>query len=147
MKRRNFIGLATLAASGVAASGYISFEKFEMLMRKIIIKDTASLKVDLQEIDKFFADTSKYKVWNNLFPFANQQVIRWHYYVDNPLFSLPYSSNYKLYRSKIVGLFLLSSDFFVNKMDVNKPITYRSLYDPYISPCSNPFSNLFYPGV
>lgn len=147
MNRRNFIGLATLSTLGVAAGGFIFLEKFETLARKIIIKDAMSLNIDVKVVDEFFAEANKYQTWKRLFPFANQQLLKWHYYLDNKLFVLPYNTNYRLERNKIVGLFLLSTDFFVNKMDVTKPIAYRSLYDPYRSPCSNPFSNLFYPDV
>lgn len=36
--------------------------------------------------------------------------------------------------------FLLSSDFFLNGADVNKPVTYLVLHDPARVPCHNPFA-------
>ena len=65
--------------------------------------------------------------------------------MDNGLFTLPYTVNYNAYRNKIVLIFLLSTNFFVNRMDESKPVYFTSVYDPYQIPCSNPFSNLFYP--
>lgn len=147
MKRRKFIGSLSLGAAGFIAGGYIFFEKFESLARKIIIADTSSLNVSSTEIDKFFADVAKSRNAINSFPSSNQQLIKWHYHMDNSLFNLPYYSKYMQYRSKIVGFFLLSTDFFINKMDPAKPVKYRALYDPYQIPCSNPFSSTFYPDV
>jgi hypothetical protein len=147
MRRRKFIGLAALVAAGAAAGGgYIYHERFEALARKILLRDTATLKIDPAEFDKFFKDVEKHKKWDVLFPTAShKQLLKWHYYVDNPLFSLPYAPSYHTNRSKITGLFLLSTDFFINKMDPSKPVKYNTLFDPYLYPCSNPFSNLYYP--
>lgn len=41
--------------------------------------------------------------------------------------------------------YLLSTDFFRNRMDEQKPLKYLGLYNPYKTPCANPFSNLYYP--
>ncbi|HTN07993.1 hypothetical protein [Agriterribacter sp.] len=145
MKRRNFIWLLTAGAGGVAAGGYVFFENFESLVRKILIKDTSSLNISAAEIDKYLLASRKNKSLVNGLPFPNQQLLKWHYYLDNPLFSLPYNTKYTVDRSRIVGDFLLATDFFNNKMDTKKPVKYIDVYDPYQKPCSNPFSNLFYP--
>ncbi|WP_152267915.1 hypothetical protein [Agriterribacter humi] len=145
MKRRNFIWLLTTGAAGVAAGGYIFFENFEVLVRKIIIKDTSSLSISTEEIDKYLLASRENKSLVNALPFSNQQLLKWHYHFDNPLFSLPYNTKYEIDRSRIVGNFLLSTDFFINKMDATTPVKYIGIYDPYQKPCSNPFSNLFYP--
>jgi hypothetical protein len=147
MRRRNFIWLLATGAAGVAAGGYIFFENFEVLVRKVIIKDTSSLNISIEEIDKYLLASRKNKSLVSGLPFSNQQLLKWHYHLDNPLFSLPYTTKYKIDRSRIVGDFLLSTDFFINKMDPKKPVKYVNVYDPYQKPCSNPFSNLFYPDV
>ena len=148
MKRRKFIRISALAATGIAAGGgYIYFEDFDAFARKIILVDTAALKIAPGELDKFFKDVNKYKKWDSLFPKTHRQLLKWHYYIDNKLFRLPYLTSYKTNRGKIVGTFLLSTDFFLNKMDPSLPIKYRALYDPYLYPCSNPFSNLYYPDL
>lgn len=43
---------------------------------------------------------------------------------------------------RIVTAFLLSSDFFRNGADEQKPVTYRHLYDPWaeLAACQNPFA-------
>lgn len=147
MKRKTFIGLAAVVAAGAAAGGYIFFENFEDLARKIIRKDTASLKIDPAEMDKFFKAVKDAGTWDKVFTNAHKQLVKWHYRIDNGLFDLPYATNYKVYRSKIVGTFLLSTDFFTNKMDTSKPVRFTTLFDPYKRPCSSPFSNLYYPEV
>lgn len=147
MKRRNFIGLLAIGTAGIAAGGYIYFENFDGFAKRIIKKDTASLKIAPEEFDKFFKDAAKTKLWNKMFPSAHKQLLKWHYYINNGLFTLPYVANYNAYRSKIVGAFLLSTDFFHNKMDESKSVKYIALYDPYLIPCSNPFSSTFYPQV
>lgn len=147
MKRRNFIGLVTLGTAGVLTGGYIFLENFEKFARKVIVKDTASLKVDQVEIDKFMTAAAKKNVWNDLFPFHHKQLLKWHYYINNGMFTLPYLANYNAYRNKIVMTFLLSTNFFVDKMDESKKVHFTDLYDPYQIPCSNPFSNIFYPEV
>ena len=144
MKRRNFIGLVTLGTAGVLTGSYIFLENFEKFARKIIVKDTASLKVDPVEIDKFMAAAAKKNVWNELFPFHHKQLLKWHYYINNGMFTLPYRANYNDYRNKIVMTFLLSTNFFMNKMDESKEVHFTDLYDPYQILCSNPFSNIFY---
>lgn len=45
------------------------------------------------------------------------------------------------YEERIAGLFLLSSDFFDNGSNIGKEVTYKSIADPYESPCSNPIAN------
>jgi len=47
--------------------------------------------------------------------------------------------------SELIKSFLLSTDFFMNKMDVSKPLKYTGIYSPYKKPCSNPFSFFYYP--
>lgn len=39
----------------------------------------------------------------------------------------------------VLSRFLLSTDFFLHDADESRPIRYLRLYDPYLSPCNNPF--------
>jgi len=45
----------------------------------------------------------------------------------------------------IVKDFIVSTDFFYNKMDEAKEVNYIGKFHPYLRPCSNPFSANFYP--
>ncbi|MFT3746775.1 MAG: hypothetical protein QM768_00590 [Agriterribacter sp.] len=145
MRRRKFIGLVTFVTAGAGLAAYVFFENFEKFARKVIQKNTDGLKIDPKEIDKFFAAAAKENLWNINFPFHHRQILKWHYYIDNGIFTLPYIANYNTYKSKIVLTFLMSTDFFTNKMDESRAIKFTSIYDPYKIPCSNPFSNIFYP--
>jgi hypothetical protein len=145
ISRRVFISLGLLGSTGAIFGGFVFFESFENLARKIILKDTSSLSIDPGEYEKFFKDVAKTKKWDSVFPHQNQQLLKWHYYLDNLIFTLPYRTSYKNNRSRLVGTFLLSTDFFTHKMDEKRPIRYNVLFDPYLYPCSNPFSNNFYP--
>lgn len=35
--------------------------------------------------------------------------------------------------------YLSSTDFFINDADESRPVRFVALYDPYVSPCFNPF--------
>lgn len=145
MKRRTFLLGAGIGAVTAGIGGFIYFEGFEKTVRKIIEKDTNTLKINKEEIDKFMVAARENKFWKRTYSFAHQQMIKWHYYIDNSAFTLPYPRNYEFYRGRIVAAFLLSTDFFENKMDASKPVRFTAFYDPYVRPCSNPFSNIFYP--
>ncbi len=41
---------------------------------------------------------------------------------------------------RIVSSFLLGSDFFQDGADRSKPVRYQGLWDPYRTPCANPFA-------
>ncbi|KEO73110.1 hypothetical protein [Anditalea andensis] len=43
--------------------------------------------------------------------------------------------------------YLLSTDFFINKMDETKTVYYLGPYNPYTAPCTNPYTNHFYPSA
>jgi hypothetical protein len=49
--------------------------------------------------------------------------------------------------SHIVQNYILSTDFFLNKMDETKVVNYIGAYDPYHTPCANPFTNTYYPSI
>lgn len=137
-----------MSVFGIAACSYVFFSDFEELIRKIIIEDTKSLRVDPGEIDKFLSATRKSHTWDSFSfssSFSKKEFIKWSYYLSNPLIRIPYETKYRIYRSQIVGLFLLSTNFFANKMDPKKPVRFGIIYNPYFTPCANPFSNLHYP--
>jgi len=121
LKRRGFIRLITVGTVGVAAGGYISFSDFDDLVRHIVTEDTKTLNIDPEVIDRFISDAQSKNMWSGL-SFSKKQLIKWSTYLNNPLFSLPYTAKYNRYRSGIVGLFLLSTTFFQDKMNEGKPI-------------------------
>lgn len=142
MKRRKFLELVSLGLAGTTI-GIISLPDFENIIEKIIVKDTADLAISPKIISQYLAEAKERDVWQN-FNFSKREFFRSHYFLSNSVFRLPYYSKYVQYRSEIVGNFLLSTDFFTNKMDPNHAVQYVGLYDPYFRPCGNPFSNLYY---
>ncbi len=46
---------------------------------------------------------------------------------------------------QMVNTYLLSTDFFTNKMDESGIVRFVALYDPYARPCSHPFNHVQYP--
>lgn len=46
---------------------------------------------------------------------------------------------------ELIKYYLLSSNFFINKMDESKLVKYLGLYNPYKSPVPNPYSYILYP--
>lgn len=137
-----FISLLTLIAVIVAT---ISFFSFDTVVKKMLSKDLSHLKISEESFDKFVADANKEKHWQKkFFDWTKKQLVRFSFMIDSILPSFPYKYKYVQYRSEIVGDFLLSTDFFMNKMDTKRTVNYIGLYNPYLRPCSNPFSNLYY---
>ncbi len=142
MTRRRFIWLVLLFVITVFTSLYL-FKDFNDVVKSIIKNDTNKLRVHDETIAQFIAEAAKEKKWDQ-FNFQKKAFIKFCYYFNNPIFPLPFTSKYIQYRSFIVRNFLLSTDFFIHKMDVESQIRYIGLHNPYSRPCSNPFSNIYY---
>jgi len=138
-----FIGLAAFVSAAVVS---ISFLSFDRVVFYIIKNDLSFLSVKDEQIEKFIKDARKQNHWNNkFFNWKKQLFVRLSYLVSSVWTNFPYAYKYRQYRSEIVGDFLLSTDFFMNKMDEDQALNYIALYHPYKRACSNPFSNLYYP--
>jgi len=142
MTRKRFLWLVLLFVITVCTSLYL-LKDFDSVVRSIIKKDTAKLRVNDEIIDQFIAEAVKEKKWDQ-FNFQKKAFIKFCYFFSNPIFSLPMRGKYIQYRSFIVRNFLLSTDFFIHKMDTDSDIRYIGLHNPYKRPCSNPFSNIYY---
>lgn len=146
--RRTFL---KLAAAGVvlAGAGYSVVKltsPFEKAIAAVLRKDLEGLKVKEEDIVAFSKMAAEQNPWH----YGNkaQRLISLYSGVNVNFFPLPYKEQYKEYRTQITGRFLLSTDFFINKMDEQKEISFSGkLWAPYTMPCMNPFSNLFYPEV
>ncbi len=144
--RRNFIKLsiAATALAPVAYLGYQAMLPFQKTIQNILIKDLAGLKVKSEDIDKFAAQAAQENPWG--FSGSKVKFISFYNSIHNQWLPLPFKYKYEQYRADIVGRFLLSTDFFINKMNESKDITYIGIiYSPYKTPCSNPFSAAYYP--
>ena len=145
MTRRLFIILG-LTFLGGSLLGLLAFPSFNSVLKSILQKDLKFLKIEPEEIQKFIDDADKKDFWKrNYYDSKKMLFIRIYYVLNNRLISIPYQFKYFQLKEKIVGEFLLSTSFFRNRMDESKPVKYMGLYNPYLMPCSNPFSNLYYP--
>lgn len=132
------------AGTAISLTGYASLPDFEESLRKIIEQDTASLKVKQEAIDQFLADAKKEEVLFSFSPKMKNLIIACTLAHSLNL-PLPLKFDYFKYRTQIVSMFLLSTDFFHNKMNEQLPLTYTGFYNPYKRPCSSPFSSVYYP--
>ena len=110
------------------------------IIESLIREDTSFLKIPEETYQAFFSKQKRY--WNDI-NIYKKLLITGHYYFGW-IAELPYSKKYQEYRNQFVEKFLLSTDFFTNKMDESKEIQFIGLYQPYQKPCFNPFSNLYY---
>lgn len=143
--RRKFLWYSLLSAGGlVMGAEYVNqMTHFEKVISNILVKGLEGMKVDPSEIEKYARDLTKTKALN--ISFANTQLISmYHTYTIEP-FLFPFNKRYSRLRRDIVTNFLLSTDFFINKMDEQKEIKYTgAIYDIYRTACANPFSGLYY---
>lgn len=145
ISRRKFIFLALLGLIGAAITSFL-ISSFNKVVYKVLSKDLSHLNVSFESYAQFIKEAQENNHWNKKFFDEKKRLFfRAYYLLDYLPVPLPYKYKYVQYRSEIVGDFLLSTDFFINKMDVNKEIAFLGLYNPYKRPCSNPFSNLYYP--
>jgi hypothetical protein len=132
MKRRKFLTIAGI--SGVVAA-LASFKfitnPFEKVAKGIIKSELNYLDLDEEGLDRFVAEYSKLKDRNYKLTMKGYS-----------LFGINSAKSGKVHQ--LVSAYLLSSDFFQNKMDEKRTIKYVGLYDPYTRPCAHPFSHVHY---
>ena len=142
MKRRKFIKAGI--ALGVLALIAFIFPSFAQAIKRMLREDTEGLQIDEDAMDQFISDAHK-EQFLATFSTMKKLLIVGHTYFGFLGGILPYRNKYVQYRGQLTGHFLLSTDLFRNQMDTTKPVKYTGFYNPYRQPCSNPFSNLFYP--
>ena len=135
MNRRKFLWLSGVATGAVIipASVYFvsgSVSEYAVLLIK---KQLDYLKLEPGIVEQYVHDY-----------FQNS---------NNAMMRLKWKSTYYLNIScensntlkDLIKYFLLSTDFFINKMDETKTVKYLGLYSPYKSPVPNPFAYTLYP--
>lgn len=132
------------AGAAVAGTGYVASTGFYDVVDRIVRKELSYLPINEDIFRTFIEDSRKEKPFNYYGP-EKQWFARFHFMLGSMgAYVLPYRYKYNQYRDEFVAVFLLSTDFFLNKMDESKPIAYMGLYHPYKNACSNPFSSLYY---
>lgn len=129
MKRRKFIIITSLAG---LVTGLTSFKflatSFDKAAADLIRDELHYLKLDEEGLQKFVAD------------FAKRKDSRYRVTIRGySFFGINSKQSGKI--NQLISTYLLSSDFFSNGMDESRTIKYVGLYDPYLRPCSHPFSH------
>lgn len=135
IKRRGFLKMAAIGSLIIAlpASVFYAVKSAEDIAFDLIKNELHYLKLDEDGLRKYVQD---YLRMDNS-GFVSQ--LRWRsYYLLN--FNSADSDSIRY----LVSYYLLSSDFFINKMDESKTINYIGIDHQYTSACSSHFSNRIY---
>jgi hypothetical protein len=145
ISRRKFVIITLFSGVSIYTAGWWAFKVRKGDTTDIIIsiirKKLGYMKIDDSELKRFARD------YQNTMSEKLRLIGSWSGML-RPLYTLldihkitPYSDQFKGFEEFTVTLFLLSSDFFLNGADLNRPVKYEALYDPYESGCGNPFAN------
>jgi len=135
MNRRKFLLLTGVATGAVVIPSSIYFVTGDLKKYAVLLieRQLDYLKLEPGSVSKYV---------NDYFQNSNDAVAR-----------LKFKSMYYLHISweksnvlkELIKYYLLSTDFFINKMDENREVKYIGLYSPYKSPVPNPFAYTLYP--
>ncbi len=139
MNRRTFIKIGIVTNILVWTGLYVL--DFRWAVKRMLLDDTATLKIDRKAIDKFIMEADHEQFWRQ-FSLPKKMFIAIHHAVSIIGIKLPYHEKYVQYRNVITGQFLLSTDLFFSRYNRGKKIKYLGFMNPYKTGCSNPFSNL-----
>ncbi len=135
MERRKFLLLAGVGTGClvIPAAVYFMNGSVHQYACLLIEKQLKYLKLEDGSVEKYV---------NDYFQNANDAILRmkWKtmYYLNT---TWEESNTLK----DLIKYYLLSTDFFINKMDESKVVNYLGLYNPYKSPIPNPFAYTLYP--
>lgn len=128
MKRRKFLIIAGLSGAAAAlTSARFLTTSFEQSAEALIKRELSFLRLDEDGLKKFVADYSASK------DRTYKRMVKGY-----GLIGLGTAQSGKIHQ--LVSQYLLSTDFFHNKMDESRIVKYIALYNPYTSPCAHPFS-------
>jgi hypothetical protein len=138
MNRRYFLRLTGLSGAAMVALpglGYVSTTNKDAAVG-VIMHELAYLKLDRIGVEQFVEDYFRGHYINSSLK-AQLNLMTCYY--------LGVKTNSSRLVYEIVHYYLISTDFFLNKMDERKPVKYLGIFNSYTRPCSNPFSFLYYP--
>lgn len=138
MNRRKFLKISGLGITSLFALpglGYITI-KTQSGAVGLLMNELKYLNIDQKGVELFVSDF--FKVYN--YSFTNKLKFKYYYLLD-------IKSDKSNLVADLANMYLLSTDFFRNKMDEKAEVKYLGLYNPYKMPCSNPFSHLYYPST
>jgi hypothetical protein len=137
MQRRKFLTLLSLGvtAAVVPTIGFSSVSTKKAAVG-IIMNEFSYLTLDEQGVEQYVDAYFKYDRFT-----PHLDVKLKSYYL------LGVKSNRSSIIDSLAKKYLLSTDFFLNKMDESRTIKYVGFYNPYQFPCANPFSHIHYPSL
>lgn len=137
MKRRKFIAIAGLGAAAVAlpSLGYLATD-FDTAIKGVVKRELHYLTLDEEGLNTYVKDFKiKYKNIRAL-----EQKIK-------AIYLLQIGGEQSALAADIANFYLYSTDFFIKGMKEDQLVKYIGEYDPYLSPCANPFTSLHYPSI
>jgi hypothetical protein len=139
MKRRTFLASAALTVAALAGLR-IGMSSTEQAIAKILYKRLNYLKLDPDGVQRFAADLARLRAVSPTRLLTIDAV--------GPLYThLGLSENNRVGlairhgEDRVLGAYLISSDFFINNADETRVVKYLGYFDP-LRPCSNPFARL-----
>src|SRR5687767_14379423 len=139
MRRRNFLQLLGLGTAAVAVPTVgVAASSVENALAGIILNEFSFLKIDRKGVDQYVADYYRMTGADKQF-FMNVKTKAYYFLKID-------SERSQLVRT-LTQLYLMSTDFFQNRMDESKEVKYLGWYNPHKTPCANPFSSIYYPPV
>lgn len=135
MNRRKFLVLAGVSTGClvIPASVYFMSGSVNKYACLLIEKQLQYLKLEEGSVEKYV---------NDYFLNSNDAVLRLKW---KTMYYLNTTWNESNTLKDLIKYYLLSTDFFINKMDESKVVNYLGLYNPYKSPIPNPFAYTLYP--
>ena len=136
MRRREFLALTGIGAAFMAIPGvgYLS-TSVENATASIILREYHYLRLDIEGVELFVEDyLRKYRNTTLEIKLKTCHL-------------LDLGSDDSKFVEDLTHKYLYSTDFFLNKMDESKPVLFVGSYDPYLSPCANPFAHNQYPST
>jgi hypothetical protein len=138
LRRRLFLG--ALAGGGIIAASFAVLPLSPELRLKDLIRDRLPyLKISDEVLDKFsrdfLADPENHKGYLGTMLYAGQRA------VHRPQL---FPSKLPLFRFERIAIskFLMSTDFFHEGANVDRPLSYVAYNDPYTRGCANYFARL-----
>ena len=137
MRRRNFLKLAGAGTAAVVAlpAGWYAATSVQQAAAGIITREFDYLELDPKGVARFVDD------------YLNDPLSGYTPAKVKAYYALRTGADQSTMVADLTRKYLLSSDYFLNKMDEGKTVQYLGFYNPYRSPCANPFSSLHYPDV
>jgi hypothetical protein len=139
LSRRAFLVLGGAAGAAALGGAYLwYFGNPAKFVVAILQRYVGYLRVDRGSFLVFAEEYVKFKP-NYEHAFAEAEIADELLEVTNPYKWFGQGTPFRRLDDNIVSRYLLSTDFFQNGADETRAVRYVAFYDPYVTPCRNPF--------